>query len=168
MKKLTLSILVSSFLFTTLLFAQTGEKKGWTKEEKTEFITACIGTAKSNMSTDSARRYCICMQENVEAKYPVSADASKLTSEDLTSPEWKKLIQGCLSGHWSDEDRKAFMTSCVDVAKNTLGEGKAKSYCECMLYKVEKKYPNSADAAKLNEEELAKPAWQKAAKDCME
>jgi len=172
MKKIIVFPLFLILLLTQAVFSQQpptpGEKKGWSKEEKLEFINSCIGTAKEGMSVDSARHYCMCMQEKIEAKYPVAEDAAKLTSEDLNSPEWKREIQNCLAGHWSDKDRSAFLGSCIDVAKGGMSESKAKSYCECMLYKVEKKFPDSADAAKLTGEELAKPEWKKAVQDCMQ
>ena len=48
------------------------------------------------MSEDSARFCCYCMQEKVERKYPTIEEASKISGNDMQSPEWKKILQGCL------------------------------------------------------------------------
>lgn len=119
------------------------------------------------MSVDSARHYCTCMLEKVEKMYPVAADAAKITAADFETPTWKKMIRECLTGQWGSKDRSDFMTNCVDAAKASLGESKAQSYCECMLYKVEKAYPIAADAGKLTAEVLAQPEWKKKVLDCL-
>ena len=109
------------------------------------------------------------MQEKIEAKFPSPADADKLTAEDINSPEMMKEIKSCITSiSWAKKDREEFVTSCINSAKAALGEAKAKSYCECMLYKVEKIYPNPGDAGQLNAEELKKDLWQKIIKTCME
>ena len=120
------------------------------------------------MSEDSAKHYCQCMLVEIESRYPDAAEAGKLTAEQLASPAWKKIIQDCLSGQWSTDDRSEFITSCVNAAKAGIGEQKAKTYCDCMLYKVERKYPNSADAAKLTAQELEKPEWKKNLQECLQ
>ncbi len=169
MKKLISVSLFFFLLFTVKSFSQTaGEKKGWSKEDRLEFITSCIGTAKSGMSEDSARHYCLCMLDRVQAKYSTAEEAGKLTAEELASPAWKKIIQDCLTGQWNSTERSEFITSCIDAAKAGIGEERAKAYCECMLYKVEKRYPKAADAARLTGEELAKPEWKKALQDCLQ
>lgn len=141
-------------------------KKGWNSEDRQTFIAECIGTAIS-IGEDSARFYCYCMQEKIEKKFPNVNDANKLTADDLEKPEWKNAARACLSGigKWTAEDRADFITECVNAATATLGKEKAKSYCECMLYKVEKKFPDPNEAD-LDEDTLATPEWQKMIKDC--
>ncbi len=166
-KHYILSVLLSGFFITS--FAQTtGEKKGWPSNERTTFITECINTAKKNMSSDSARHYCYCMQEKMETKYPDIADANKVTAKDLASPEWVKEIRSCIGGTWSAKDREEFVSSCVNSAKASLGETKAKSYCECMMFKIEKLYPNATDAAKITAEDFKTDSWQKLIKGCLD
>jgi len=167
-KKYSLSIVVTCF-FATTIFAQTGgEKKGWPSKERSTFITECIGTAKKNLSGDSARFYCYCMQEKMEIKYPDFADASKITSKDLASAEWVKEIRSCIGGTWKKSEREEFVTSCINSAKANLGETKAKSYCECMLFKIEKIYPNADDATKITAEDFKTDYWQKLIKGCLD
>ena len=165
-----ISLFAASFCFFAFSsLAQNGEKKSWTTPDRSKFIIECIGAAKVSMSVDSARFYCFCMMEKIEAKFPVPADADKMTTEDLNTPEMLKEIRSCITSiAWAKKDREEFITSCIDVAKANLGEAKAKTYCECMAYKVEKLYPNAADAGKLNAEELKKDIWQKIIKTCME
>lgn len=62
---------------------------------------------------------------------------------------------------WTDEARKNFISSCIENAK-ALGEEKARKYCECMLPKVEARYPNPLDTGKMTMEE-----GMQMAKDCM-
>ena len=48
-----------------------------------------------------------------------------------------------------------------------LDEEKAKNYCECMLFKVELKYPNPEDAGTISEEDMKSPEWQKIIQGCL-
>jgi hypothetical protein len=169
MKKISLSILFVSIHFACKIFAQdTTSKKGWPSSERYTFIAECVKTAKVGMSDDSARSYCYCMQEKIEKKYPTTDAAAKLSSADLETTEWKKEIQNCLApaSTWSTKDRSDFLSECVKSAKEKVSEEKSKNYCECMLFKVEKKYPNPLDAGKITEETLSSPDWKKMIADC--
>jgi hypothetical protein len=169
MKKIIFFSLCISFLFTGRSFSQASEKKGWPSAERYAFITECIGAAKTSMSEDSARAYCYCMQFKVEAKFPTIEDAGKITAADMESPEWKKEIKSCLgSVPWDSANRADFKSECILEATKSLGEQKAKTYCECMLYKVGSKYPSMTDAAKLTEEVLKSAAWKKLIQDCVD
>jgi hypothetical protein len=69
MKKILIPYLLFSAFFINKAFTQeTEEKKGWPSAERNDFIIECIKSAKVNMSEDSARFYCYCMQEKVEKK----------------------------------------------------------------------------------------------------
>lgn len=169
MKKILLFSFLLMFITAGTLNAQTGEKKGWPNSERYGFISECIKTAKKNMSEDTARFYCYCMQFKVEERYPVVDSAATLTQQDMESPEWQKEIKACLAGFWSGADRKTFLSDCINAAKSGLGEEKAKNYCECMLYKVEVKFPKSADAtAAITEEAINSPEWKKIIQSCLE
>ena len=176
MKKLLFCCLFISSFFINKNFAQQagepGAKKGWPSNERADFISECIKSAKVGMSVDSARSYCYCMQEKVEKKYPTIEEAGKITEADMQSPAWQKDIKDCLaaSGNWSGKDRSDFITECVKSAKaGGITEDKAKSYCGCMLFKIEKKFPNAADATNsITEETLQSPEYKKMMKDCLE
>lgn len=167
-KQCILSVLLLCFFVTSLIGQTNGEKKGWPSSERYAFITECINTAEKNMSRDSARFYCYCMQEKIEAKYPDTADANKMTDKELSSPEWVKEIKSCIGGTWQKIEREEFVTSCINSAKASLGETKAKNYCECMMFKIEKIYPNANDAAKITAEDFKTEYWQKLIKGCLD
>jgi hypothetical protein len=170
MKKILLTCLVISFLFISNSFAQeTGEKKGWPSIERYSFISECIKEAKSGLSEDSARFYCYCMQEKVETNYPTIEQAAKITEADMQSETWQKDIKSCLGGFWGTAEREAFLTECMESAKKDNSNfEKSKSYCECMLYKVEIKYPNPIDAGVLTPEKLNTPEWKKIIQGCLD
>ncbi|MFN8291188.1 MAG: hypothetical protein U0U70_13105 [Chitinophagaceae bacterium] len=172
MKKRTFLLFFTFFLFACSgLFAQqTGEKKGWVSDDRWIFIKACIDNAREGMSADSARFYCFCMQELVEAKYPDSKDAGKITPEELQLPEWQKNIVACLGGFWKSAEREEFVSNCISSAKEGgIDSVKAGNYCECMLYKIEKLYPDPNKAVEaLSGDALSTPFWQKLIKGCLE
>jgi hypothetical protein len=172
MKKVIPTLLVS-ILFVNVSFAQEAgepQKKGWPSVERKGFITECIKSAKVSMSEDSARSYCFCMLEKVEKKYPTIEEAAKITAADMQSPEWKKDVKDCLASisKWSATDRSDFLSECIKSAKAGMSEEKAKTYCECMMFKFEKKYSNPNDAAGITEETLKSPEWKKLIQDCLD
>jgi hypothetical protein len=171
MRKIIIPYLLFSALFINKAFVQeAGEKKGWPSVERSAFIIECIKSAKVNMSEDSARSYCYCMQEKIEKKYPAIEDVAKLSAADMQSPEWQKEIKNCLTGisAWSATDRSDFLSECIASAKAGMTEEKAKNYCQCMMFKVEKKYPSPADAGNLTKEDLQSPEWKKIIQSCLE
>lgn len=171
MKKILLPYLLVSIVFINKGFAQeTGEKKGWSSADRNDFIVECIKSAKVNMAEDSARFYCYCMQEKVEKKYPAIVDAAKLSETDMKSPEWLKEIKSCLTSGtaWSAKDCSDFLSECIESAKPGMSEQKAKNYCGCMMFKIEKMYPNPADAGSITKEDLQSPAWKKRIQSCLE
>lgn len=164
-------LLLLALLFSTATFCQVapGEHKGWPSIERYGFIKSCVDEAKSSMSEDSARFYCYCMQDKMESMYPNLEDAAKVTEDDMNNPAWQKMIRTCLGGFWSSAERNEFLNSCTPSAiKSGLEEEKARNYCECMLYKIEMKFPNPMDAAEIDEKTMASPEWLKLAKSCLD
>jgi hypothetical protein len=51
---------------------------------------------------------------------------------------------------WSEVEREAFMGACVEGLAGTPGID-AKDYCNCMLEKLEEKYPSAMDAQNMDE-----------------
>lgn len=170
MNKKSLLLAFISLLVISKSFAQLQvEKKGWPSDDRYAFISECIKTAKAGLGEDSARYYCYCMQFKIETKFPTVAAASAITEEDMQTPEWQKEVKSCVAGgSWTSKDRSEFLSNCIKSAKEGLGEQKAKSYCECMMYKIEVRYPNAADAAKLTEEKLNSPEWKKITQSCLD
>jgi hypothetical protein len=169
MKKILSSLLCLSIFSINISAQDSTATKGWTSADRSDFIGDCVKTAKVNMGEDSARTYCYCMQEKLERKYPVAADAAKITADDMSTPEWKKEIKDCLTitSTWPSQERANFLTTCINSAKAGLGEQKAKNYCECMLYKIEKKYPSTAEAATITADTMQSPEFKKMIQDCL-
>jgi hypothetical protein len=67
----------------------------------------------------------------------------------------------CKSG-WSDAEKKTYMDACVDGAKATFGEEKAKEYCSCTQEKIEAKYPKAKDLESVKQDEISELAM-----DCL-
>ena len=171
MKKIIIPYLLFFALFINKASTQeAGETKGWPTAERSAFIIECIKSAKVNMSEDSARFYCYCMQEKVEKKYPAIDDAAKISDADMRTPEWQKEIKSCLTGisAWSAKDRSDFLSECIVSAKAGMSGEKAKNYCECMMFNVEKKYPDPADAGTLTKEDLQSPEWKRIIQSCLD
>lgn len=170
MKKRLLHLLLG-MQFSGMASAQVStDKKSWLPDNRASFLSSCIGSAKAFLSSDSARYYCYCMQEYTEARFPDFKEVEKITDADMQKPEWQKAIQECGGGSWTTKDREDFLANCIPSAKASgTTESKASSYCECMLYKVEKLYPDIAKAtAELNEEALQSPKWKAIIQGCLD
>ena len=170
-KKILFSITILCFCISSVWGqgnATDSAKKSWGQADRSEFISACVNTAKTSMSTDSARYYCYCMQSRVEAKFADPLEAGKLTKDDFNTVEWQKEIKACLGGGiWTKKEREEFISNCVSSAKkNGLSETKAKNYCECTQFKVEKRYPNTADLDKITEDDLKSDLCTKLMANC--
>jgi hypothetical protein len=73
------------------------------------------------------------------------------------------LAAGCKSkgkNGWPEAEKKAFIENC-EKNGSAMGD-KAKSYCACMLEKVEAKYPNASKAGELDMNTMMDMA-----KDCL-
>ena len=55
------------------------------------------------------------------------------------------LLSACES-KWSDEDKNLYMQSCMEDAVNWAATGTdAQKYCDCMIGKLMRKYPDVKD-----------------------
>ena len=129
---------------------------GWSKTYRDKFVQGCVTKASEKVSQSEAYSYCSCMAVKVEAKYPNENDVdARLTASDIES-----MRTGCLSNsnqsnssndnsnnsqNWSTSDQREFMDNCTPGASKTLGTSAATDYCDCMLRKLMKEYPNSKD-----------------------
>ncbi len=46
---------------------------------------------------------------------------------------------------WTENDKQNFMGGCMNGALKDMDQAKAKEYCNCMLEKVQKRYPSVSD-----------------------
>ena len=65
--------------------------------------------------------------------------------------------------NWTKAEQDAFRENCVVNSKENLGEVRSRNYCDCMLRKVETKYPDASEAGKITRDETMAMA-----KDCMD
>ncbi len=132
----------------------------WNDAEQKSFMDACVPNSK--MGTEKGTAFCRCMLEKMITLYPKPSDAAGLTKERAT-----ELAKECYAdtrkgdSTWSAAERTAFLKECSGKAIKSKGIAKTQTYCNCMLGKIEKAYPNPLDAQKMTPEELS--AW---AKEC--
>ncbi len=69
---------------------------GWPQNERDDFMNNCVPAAEKNgVTNDVATRYCQCMLDKIEAKYPDVNQAARLTDEELQDV-MKQYRDGCL------------------------------------------------------------------------
>jgi hypothetical protein len=61
------------------------------------------------------------------------------------------MLCGC-SRPWTAKDREGFLGGCIGASRKDMLEEEARSYCLCMLQKVENRYPNANDAKYLRQD----------------
>lgn len=71
------------------------------------------------------------------------------------------MVSSCDKG-WKDEEKNAFIDSCVNSAKGTIGEEAAEKYCSCTQEKLEKEFPNVKDI------DIESEAGKKIIEECSE
>lgn len=64
---------------------------------------------------------------------------------------------------WTQKDKDEFINSCTNSAAKSMTETKARSYCSCMLQKVQKRYPNPGDTKYIKQDK----ALYSMANDCL-
>ena len=147
-----------------LLFVVAYSQSKWTTADYAGFIKTCLANSPAGVSADSSKYFCYCMVLKMEQKHPDPADIGKA---ELNSAEWQKDILSCMGLKWTKEYRDNFINSCIASAKDGIGEEKAASYCECMLFRLQNMYPTTEEVDKLTAEDLAKPELQKMARSCL-
>ena len=63
---------------------------------------------------------------------------------------------------WADTTRTGFINNCITESKGKMNEDQAREYCNCMLGKIEAKYPDASTASSLTMQEM-----QSMAQDCV-
>ena len=69
---------------------------------------------------------------------------------------------------WKEDERRQFVSDCINEAKKGLDEAKARSYCECMQPKIEAKYDSFEKANKVSQSELSTPEWNAEVQKCLQ
>ena len=74
---------------------------------------------------------------------------------------------GGRGGSWTDADRSEMTNSCIQSGAATMGIERAKTYCTCMQQKMEVRFPDPKDAAKVNNETMKTPEMQAMVRACL-
>jgi type III secretory pathway component EscV len=93
--------------------------------------------------------------ENKDDKDKTEKDGTKDETKDKDK-ENKDTEKTTTTTGWPQKDRDDFMSSCVrEAVKNNNDEPLSQRYCQCMLEKMEAKYPDVNRAAQLTDQEIA-------------
>lgn len=57
-------------------------------------------------------------------------------------------LTSCHRG-WTEQDKATFVSGCVNGAVKDMDSTKAKQYCQCMLQKMEERYPDPSTLSYL-------------------
>ena len=135
----------------------------WSKKFRDKLTQECITKVSQKLSATEAFRYCNCLTEKVEAKYPDEDEVqSNLSQADIESmkPDCLALTSvqndrsAANSQGWTAEDQREWMNNCTPDAGKTLGAAAANNYCDCMMRKLIKEYPDPKDIGSVSQTHL--------------
>jgi len=130
--------------------------KGWTENNLQSFINTCIEENRVSIGEEKVKQYCQCMQDSVKAQYPNYRDVEKLTMSRN-----QEISNNCLPKGWSADEKTMFMKSCADT-RQEMGDtpDQARIYCDCMMRKIQDKYPDITKAGSIPNEEMRSMAQE--------
>jgi hypothetical protein len=88
---------------------------------------------------------------NNDKKADKDADTTTTTTTNTTTPTG-----------WDEGNRSAFISKCIEGTKAQMTDDKAKSYCSCMLDKLEARYPVADSTSNMTMTQMSELA-----KDCV-
>ncbi len=164
-----------------LLVASRALAGGWSNPVRDEFVGSCVRAAPGqNITEESARLYCGCVGDTLEAKY---TERQFVKESETRSPAFNADIQSATKAcakhiqfatkpgqkGWSSTFRSAFVGSCVGGAtEKGADEKKAEKYCACMGTALEKGYDeNEFTKASFSPSDKYNADLQSAAKVCV-
>jgi len=72
------------------------------------------------------------------------------------------LLFSCKNA-WTQEDKDSFTGGCINGARKDMSMEKAQAYCDCMLQKLQKRFPDAGDMKYVKSD----TAVYSMARDCM-
>ncbi len=76
-------------MVVSLLIYSCGQK-GWSEQEKKDFIKGCVKSNKGRISEEASKEGCECMLNKIMKKYP-----TMIASQEMSKEEIKKLAASC-------------------------------------------------------------------------
>jgi hypothetical protein len=61
---------------------------------------------------------------------------------------------------WTKQERETFLSNCFDEAALGMSDSSAKEYCQCVLEKIQERYPKASDAVEMNKDEITEFATE--------
>ncbi len=152
------------------------EKSGWSDTEKKAYMDACINSAKNSIGEEKAEDYCSCTMNKIMDKYPSAMDLNKVEASEKndiimdvakdcmadfmdTGEPTSSASEGGAT-NWSQASYDAYMNSCVNSAKESMGEDKATSYCSCTAESLQISYPDETTLGSLAPDDIQKVAME--------
>ena len=99
--------------------------------------TACNNKAKEAKTETTKDDY-----RNIDNKDKEKEDKTTSTDDN-----------GSTGTGWTSADRAQWMKVCADPLKESMGEEKATNYCDCVLGKIQQKYPTFDKANTMGTEQ---------------
>lgn len=142
--------------------ADTARQK-WNSTEKLKNFYGCVGEASKLTTEIKARKYCSCVLEQAEIKFPNLQDYETLakqgqkvllevmgeeiiacTQQHITDP--KDVI--AVEAEWSPASELLFKNHCTAQLKTDAPQINAEAYCSCMTEKMKYRFPYYNDFVK--------------------
>ena len=141
---------IAAIFFASCILLSCSEHKGWTESDKRSFIKKCIADNKTAIGEDKVNKYCACMQEKAQQLHENYSDIDRLSmSENLD------MSNECAPRGWSKSEENVFMTNCTESFISNGGDtAKATPYCDCMMRKIQVKYPDVTKTGSIPNEEI--------------
>lgn len=152
------------------------DNDGWSKADIRLMNEKCLESLDND--EEKARLFCPCMLEKVQRKFSSYNDLDSRGTEAegrrmgeecktaITGDDTKEDNNNYSGGAWPSTYVNQFVNSCVSQAVGGgMSSSIAKSYCSCMQQKLEKLYPDPADAGSVD---MDSPSMKRMIKDCLD
>ena len=144
----------------------------WNEGDKMKNFYACVGEASKLTSESKARKYCSCVLEQAQAKFPDPQDYEILAKQGqkvLLEVMGDEII-ACTQQHitdpkdvttteieWTASAEAIFKNHCINQLQADAPQLNADAYCSCMTEKMKYRFPyyNEFIKKSFNKEEFA-------------
>jgi hypothetical protein len=110
------------------------------------FLNACKNEINKVESSNTSSSIPTAIQDDTSAV--VADDGDEFKSETSSTQPKAKIVSKKVSGSWPQIAQDIFLKQCMESA-SFMTSTKAKDYCNCMLNKIQEKFPNLEEAGKM-------------------